>query len=87
MGTTQTKIGSDEQKSMTNALKAKFPNAIFLLCTKHIQDNIRRHLEYIGVSLGDRNKIHKIIFGKEDGNVFARNDIEFDARCENTNTL
>lgn len=85
MGTTKLTIGSDEEKSMTNALKSKFPNATFLLCTKHIQD-IRRHLENIGVSLGDRNKIQKIIFGKEDGIVFAPDDIDFDARCENLQT-
>ncbi|KAL3888444.1 hypothetical protein ACJMK2_000811 [Sinanodonta woodiana] len=54
---TQLTIGSDEEKSMTNALKAKFPHANFLLCTKHIHDNIRRHLQENGAGVQARKGI------------------------------
>ncbi|KAL3855324.1 hypothetical protein ACJMK2_014540 [Sinanodonta woodiana] len=65
-------IGSDEEKSMTNAFKAKDPHANFLLCTKHIHDNIRRHLQENGAGVQARKRILRVIFGQNDGIIFFR---------------
>ncbi|KAL3891264.1 hypothetical protein ACJMK2_003527 [Sinanodonta woodiana] len=80
---TRLTIGSDEEKSMTNAFKAKFPHANFLLCTKHIHENIRRHLQENGAGVQARKCILRVIFGKNDGIIFSADDTEFDYRCQN----
>ena len=37
-------IGSDCEKSISNETCIAFPSAILLLCTKHVEDNVRRNL-------------------------------------------
>jgi len=66
---------------MTNALHDCFHNADFLLCTKHIKDNLQRFLEKSGTSLKDRLKISKIIFD-EDGVVFSKDNLEYCTKLE-----
>jgi molybdopterin converting factor small subunit len=82
IGDAKTVIGSDEEKSMTNALKKKFPNSEFLLCTKHIKDNIRRYLEETGTNLKDRETVLKIIFEEKEGIIYSDSEGDFEINCE-----
>lgn len=57
---------SDEERALTKAIQYNFPDSTYLLCTKHLKDNIRRNLQdRIGCSKDDREKIVKIIFGSK----------------------
>lgn len=59
-------FGSDEERALTKAIQYNFPDSTYLLCTKHLKDNIRRNLQdRIGCSKDDREKIVKIIFGSK----------------------
>lgn len=73
------KIGSDEETSITNNIKTCYPEATQLLCTKHIKDNIRHHLEKNGTCTRDREIILNIIFA-DGGIVHSSNDSEYFAR-------
>lgn len=74
-------FGSDEEKALTNALQQNFPDSTFLLCTKHLKDNIRHFLERHGSDHKDRERILDIIFG-EDGIVFSNDDIQYSKHCD-----
>lgn len=82
LGKVELTIGSDEEKAMTNALHDNFHNSTFLLCTKHLKDNIRRFLEKNGSDQWDREKIIKVIFNSKDGIVFSKDDIVYSKRVD-----
>lgn len=79
LGDVDLTIGSDEERAMTKALRDCFHNATFLLCSKHIRENIISFLEKTGTSSIDWERIIKIIFA-EDWIVFSKNDFEFSTR-------
>lgn len=46
-------FGSDEEKAMKQAIKKAFPTASSLSCTRHLQQNVDRHIkDKIGMSKG-----------------------------------
>ena len=58
-------IGSDEEKAILKAIQQSFPTATQLLCQRHLQENVRRHLQQkVGVPERTRNEIISLIFGK-----------------------
>ena len=60
-------IGSDEEKAILKAIRQSFPTATQLLCQRHLQENVRRHLQQkVGVPEKTRNEIISLIFGKEE---------------------
>ena len=73
-------LGTDDEKAMTNALDATFPEANRRLCTKHIKDNVTRQLtDKIPTNRKERAKIVKTIFGR-DGIANANDSTTFDER-------
>ena len=69
---------TDDERALRNALSNNFPQSDFLLCTKHLKDNIRDHLgKKDGCSLKERENIVRAIFSEEEGLVFSKNDVEF----------
>ena len=58
-------LGSDEEKAMTKAMKQCFPQSHHILCRRHIEDNVKRHLRAkIGVSDEKSKEIIGDIFGE-----------------------
>ena len=48
-------IGSDDEKGLTKALHAVFNTAIYLLCTKHLKDNLTAYMKHkVGVTQKER---------------------------------
>lgn len=43
-GTDQLVIGSDNDAALRSAIRQAFPNSPLVLCTRHVQDNVERHL-------------------------------------------
>ena len=39
-------IGSDEEAALTKAIKQCFPSSVQVLCTRHLQENVRRCLSH-----------------------------------------
>ncbi len=58
-------IGSDEEAALLKAIKQCFPSAVQVLCTRHLQENVRRYLtNKIGLDDKLRKTIISEIFGK-----------------------
>ena len=58
-------IGSDEETALTKAIKQCFPSSTNILCTRHLEENVRRYLtNKIGVSDKVRKQVVSDIFGK-----------------------
>ena len=58
-------IGSDEEAALTKAIKTCFPSAVHVLCTRHLEENVRRYLtNKIGLDDNGRRKIQGDLFGK-----------------------
>lgn len=77
IGGTQSRIviGSDEEAALTKAIEQCFPSSVQLLCTRHLQENVRRYLSRkVGANDKIKNKIIKDIFGKD--SLTACNDIK-----------
>ena len=59
-------IGSDREAALTMAIKQCFPSAVQLLCTRHLQEKVRRYLcNKVGANKQIKKKIIKDIFGKD----------------------
>ena len=57
-------IGSDEEAALLKAIKQCFPSAVQVLCTRHLEENVRRYLtNKIGLDDNLRKKIIAQIFG------------------------
>jgi hypothetical protein len=68
IGGTQSRIviGSDEEAALTKAIKQCFPSSVQLLCTRHLQENVRRYLSSkTGANDKIKKKIINDIFGKD----------------------
>ena len=71
-------LGSDEEKAMTKAMKQCFPQSHHVLCRRHIEDNVKRHLRAkIGVSDEKIKEIIGDIFG-ENGILSCEDEYEFE---------
>ena len=82
MNTDELTFGSDDEKALINAIKTNFPQSGFLLCTKHIKENIRNYLQQSGCSQSIREQILHIFFNNKDGLVVSGSNEEFDPREE-----
>lgn len=56
---------------------------IFLICTKHLKDNIRHQLRKNGTNAPSVQKILESLFSEDSGLVFSRNDDDFAQREDN----
>ena len=55
---------SDDDKAQSKAIDEAFPNVKRLTCTRHLKENIQRHLcDTVGCSMADRQRIIQQIFG------------------------
>ena len=73
-------IGSDEEKAILKAIQQSFPGATQLLCQRHLEENVRRHLQnQVGVPEKTRSEIISLIFGK-DGLVNTKDLVDFELR-------
>ena len=71
-------FGSDEEKAMTKALRQCFPDSTHILCTRHLEENVRRQLRHnIGASDRSIQTVINDIFGS-DGLVHAESECDFD---------
>ena len=75
-------IGSDEEKAIKNAIAINFPNASHALCTRHLKENTKRHLEDTGVNQQVRQQILDSIFGSR-GISVADTQIVYEERVKN----
>ncbi|CAB3977879.1 Hypothetical predicted protein [Paramuricea clavata] len=58
-------IGSDEEVALLKAIKQCFPAAVQVLCTRHLEENVRRYLtNKVGLDDKSRKTIISKIFGK-----------------------
>jgi hypothetical protein len=58
-------FGSDEEKAMTKALHHCFPDSKHILCTRHLDENVRRKLRHdIGANDSSVQAVIHNIFGK-----------------------
>ncbi len=70
-------LGSDEEKAMTKAMKQCFPLSHHILCRRHIEDNVKRHLRAkIGINDSKIKEIIGDIFG-ENGLISCADEYEF----------
>ena len=72
-------IGSDDEAAMRKAMEHNFPSARFVVCNRHLRDNVTRKLDAV---MGARTQARKTIvdglFG-DSGLASADNIIAFDA--------
>ena len=74
-------VGSDEEKVILKAIHQSFPSAQQLLCQRHLEENVHRHLQKkIGVPEKERNEIVSLIFAK-DGLVNCKDQVHFELTC------
>ena len=78
-------IGSDQEKSLTKAIKQCFPNSTLLLCTRHLEENTRHFLQKkVGMNDRDKKIIMDDIFGEhgllttKDAHSFDRTALQLD---------
>ena len=73
-------IGSDEEKAILKAIQQSFPGATQLLCQRHLEENVQRHLQHkVGVPEKMRDEIISLIFGK-DGLLNMKDLVDFELR-------
>ena len=77
-------IGSDGDQKIFNGMKHQFPAATWVLCKKHVEDNIRRKLTNLGITGSKQHTFICDIFGdadnKEKGLADSSSSAEFDDR-------
>lgn len=56
-------IGSDGDSKIFNGMKEQFPASTWVLCKKHVEDNIRRKLTSLGITSGNQQPFITDIFG------------------------
>lgn len=70
-------VGTDEEKALLKAVKSSFPNAKITLCTRHLEDNFKRHLRNkIGMNEEKSKEATEDLFGKN-GLVTADTSVDF----------
>ena len=68
-------IGTDEEAAFKSAISRCFPMSTHVLCSRHLKQNVNRHLEdQVGYPLRDRQDVLSKLFG-EDG-LAASKDID-----------
>ena len=76
-------FGSDDDKAQSKAIDEAFPNVKRLTCTRHLKENIQRHLwDTVGCSMADRQRIIQQIFGPK-SMCYASDPVTLDIRQQN----
>ena len=58
-------MGSDEEKALVKALKSSFPQSELTLCTRHLSENVSRHIRSKVVQTTNfQNKLYQICLRK-----------------------
>lgn len=75
-------VGCDRQKSIVNGLSRELPIAQFLVCTKHVQDNIKRKMSSLFIPEKVQTEYLNDIFGDRSNKGLIDSDSasDFDAR-------
>jgi len=55
--------GSDEEKALVKAMQVAFPSSSHLFCTLHCKDNVRRHMDDVGIAKDIRERVIALLFG------------------------
>ena len=71
-------LGSDAEKALTNAIQSVFPNSTLVLCTRHLEENVKRYIQAKSGSDMLKHRIVSDIFGTN-GLLFANDATHFDA--------
>ncbi|XP_076030215.1 uncharacterized protein LOC143018598 [Oratosquilla oratoria] len=74
-------IGSDEELALNKAMKYSFPGTKLLLCTRHLEENAKRHLSAESMEQSKKEETMNEIFGR---NCLLTMDdsYEFDERSQ-----
>lgn len=56
-------VGSDGDSNIFKGMKQQFPTSTWVLCKKHVEDNLRRYLTSIGITGNDQQLFIGDIFG------------------------
>jgi hypothetical protein len=81
IGTNDLIVGSDEEKALVKAVKASFPNSKLTLCTRHLEENLKRQLKNkIGMPEKNIKTIVNDVFGP-DGLTNQNTSVDFDSRA------
>jgi len=55
-------FGSDEEKAIINAVKVSFPTTEHMYCSRHIEENARRHMtDTVGLPIKQREEVSIIV--------------------------
>jgi hypothetical protein len=61
-------VGSDEEKALVKAIKSSFPNSELTLCTRHLSENMSRHMRNkVGMNEKATKQVVVEIFGDNGG--------------------
>ena len=70
-------VGSDEEKALTKAIQQSFPSSHHILCRRHIEENVKRHLRRkVGANDKQIKAVMSDIFG-DNGLLAADDEYEF----------
>ncbi len=72
-------VGTDEERSLTSSIKTCFPGAVMLLCTRHLEQNLLRHMDAKGVPKATRKKVAYQFYGPA-GLSAAESETEFERK-------
>ena len=73
-------IGSDEEKAFVKAMKSSFPDSQLTLCTRHLSENVARHLRCkVGVNGHQSKQIITELFG-ENGLIELDTTVDFTSK-------
>ncbi|CAG2195107.1 Threonine synthase-like 1 [Mytilus edulis] len=73
-------IGSDEEKALVKAIKDSFPTSELTLCTRHLSENVTRHLRTkVGVNDKNAKQILSDLFG-DNGLIEADTTVDFSTK-------
>ena len=76
-------FGSDDDKAQSKAIDEAFPNVKRITCTRHLKENIQRHLwDTVGCSMADKQRIIQQIFGPK-GMCYGSDPVTLDIRQQN----
>ena len=66
MQTSNIVVRADEEAALTKAINKCFPFSHHLLCTRHLQENVRKYLSNkVGAIANVQQKIFKDVFGEK----------------------
>lgn len=70
-------VRSDEDKALVKAIKSSFPNSELTLCTRHLSENMSRHMRNkVGMNEKATKQVVDEIFG-DNGLIEADTTVEF----------